>query len=109
AGLLLDAAIGAGHAVLAILLQPLGTTRAVAARVHDAPDGGEVPRLELRDLRADPGHPAHNLVSRHHRIDGPLPLAAHGVEVRMADAAEEDLDLHVVRPGGAAVEGIGGE
>jgi len=109
AGLLLDAAIGAGHAVLAILLQPLVTARAMAARVHDASHGGEVPHLEFRDLRADPGHPAHDLVPRHHRIDGPFPLAAHGVEVRMADAAEEDLDLHVVRAGIAAVEAIGGE
>jgi len=42
-------------------------------------------------------------------VDGPLPLAARGMQVRVADAAEQDLDLHVARAGVAALEAEGGE
>jgi hypothetical protein len=79
------------------------------AGVHHAAHGGDVPLLERRDLPADLDHPADDLVSGNQRIDRPLPLAPGGVEVRMADAAEEDLDLHVVRTGIAAVEAEGAE
>ena len=50
------------------------------------------------DGRADLGDAADNLVARHDRVDrghDGAPLVAHLVEVGVADAAEEDFDLHV--------------
>ena len=81
-----------------------------AVGVDHAADRGEVARLELGDGGADLGDAADDLVAGNAGIDGghhAAPLVAGLVEVGVADAAEEDLDLHVVL-GGIAPRDRGG-
>ena len=70
---------------------------AVLAAVDDAADADQVADLEARHMRADRRHAADDLVARHARVQGARPFGAHLMEVRVAHAAEGDLDLHVVR------------
>ena len=89
--------IGEDH-VRAELLEAGLAIRAGVVGIDQAADARQVARLELGDGRADLGDPTDDLVARHNRIDrghDAAPLVAHRVEVGMADAAEEDLDLHV--------------
>ena len=65
-------------------------------RVHHAADADGVADLELRDLGADGGDAADDLVARARRVDGAAPLVADGVEVGVADAAVEDVDLDIL-------------
>jgi len=103
------AAIGGRSCRFHSMLQPPWSNYGNAARCPTMLRRRRCRPLELRDLPADPRHPAHDLVSPcHHRIDGPLPSLRHGMQVRWADATEEDVDLHVCGPGSiAAVEAIG--
>ena len=68
-------------------------------RVDQAADRGEVPGLEPGDGGADLGDTTDDLVARHDRVDGrheSAPLVTDLMEIGVADAAEEDLDLYVV-------------
>jgi len=58
-------------------------------------DAGQVAFLKACDFSADTRHAPDDLVTRHHRIDGIVPLAAHLMDVGVADAAEVDVDQHV--------------
>ena len=90
------------------LLVAVAAMRAGQVGVDHAADGGQVARLDLGDAGADPGHPADDLVARHDRVDrrhDVVPLVADHVQVRMADPAEEDLDLDVAFAGLAALDG----
>src|SRR5580704_6884542 len=72
---------------------------ASAIGVHHAADGGEVPGLELLDAGANLLHAAYDFVSGNARVHGghhTAPLVAHLVEIGVADAAEQNLDLYVV-------------
>src|SRR5690606_7531823 len=69
----------------------------------------ELALLELRDVTADRRDPTDDLVARDHRVAGGEPLAAREVEVRMADAAVEDVDRDVLRAGRTALDGDRGE
>jgi hypothetical protein len=80
---------------LAILLLAIGAGRALAAAVDHAADAGDVADLELGDVVTDRGDSAHDLMARDARIQGAFPLALGGMEVRMADAAERDVDRDV--------------
>lgn len=63
------------------------------------PTAARSANLELRDIGADIHHSAYDLMPRHARVNGRhhlLPLVADLVEIGMTDAAEENLDLHVV-------------
>ena len=90
--------VGEGH-VRAELLQAglaLGTG---AVGIDHAADRGEVAGLELGDRGADLGDTADDLMAGDARIDGRhdlAPLIADLVEIGVADAAEQDLDLYVV-------------
>ena len=84
--------------VRAELLEAGLALRAGAVRIDQAADRGEVARLVLGDRRADLGDAADDLVARHDRVDRGhelAPLVADRMEVGVADAAEEDFDLHV--------------
>src|SRR5262245_52198316 len=73
--------------------------RAGAVRVDQATDRGEVAGLVLCYCRADPSDTTDDLMAGDNRVysgHGTAPLVTHRMEVRVADAAEEDLDLHVV-------------
>ena len=70
-----------------------------AVGVDQAADGGEVAGLEFGDGGADLGDAADDFVAGDAGVDGghdAAPLVAGLVEVGVADAAEEDLDLDVV-------------
>ena len=55
-------------------------------------------------MRADFHHAADDFVAGHARIGRAVPFIAGDVDIRVADAAEKDFDLHVVRTGVAALE-----
>ena len=74
ARLLLLAAVGAGHAALAVLLEPLCAAGAIEAAVDDAADAHHVTRAVAGDLAADGDHPAHDLVSRDLRVLDTRPI-----------------------------------
>ena len=105
AGELVGAVIGARRPGDAILLQALDAVLARAAGVDEAADAGEIAFLELRDLATDAADAADDLMSGNVRIDGVVPFVAGGMQVGMADAAIEDLDLDILRARIAALEG----
>ena len=68
-------------------------------RVHQAADRGEVAWLVLRNCRANLGDTADDLMTWYNWVDGghdTAPLVTHRMKVGVADAAEEDFNLHVV-------------
>mgnify|MGYP000697585831 CR=1 FL=1 len=103
------AVVGAGEAVFAILLLALGAGFAVLAAVDHAADTGQIAHLELADIGAHGGHSANDFMARYRRVQGVFPFVAYGVQVRVADAAIEDVDLHIIGPGGATFEREGFE
>ena len=90
--------VGEGH-VRAELLKASLALGAGAVGVDHAADRGEVAGLVLRNCRADLGDTADDLVAGDNRVDRGhelAPLVADRVQIGVADAAEQDLDLHVV-------------
>ena len=98
------AAVGAGVAFAARLLFALAALVAGLAAVHHAADGHGVAGLVAGDRGAHLGHAADDLVAGHDRIGGPAPVVAGHVQVRVADAAVENLQRDVVRAQGPAFE-----
>ena len=99
-------------AVRAELLETLTALRAGAVRIDEAADADEVARFVLRHRRADFHDPADDLVPGHAGVDcghHVVPLVSLVVQVGVADAAEEDLDLHVAVGRVAARDRVGGE
>jgi hypothetical protein len=105
AALFVRGVVGEGGAVQAVLFEVVLAIFTGAARVHHATDGGNVAFLEFFDLRAGFHDASEDFVAGDARISGALPFVAGDVEVRMADAAEKNLDLDIVRVGIAALEG----
>src|SRR6202012_5159453 len=97
-----DGAVGL-DAVRAELLEAGLAQIALAARVDQAADADPVADRVPGDGRANPTDHAGDLVSGRERVRGAAPLAAHGVDVGVADAAVLDVDEHVVRTELAAV------
>ena len=98
AGLVLVRGVVGERQVRAELLEPGLAFGTGAVGVDQAADRGEVARLELVTAGADLRDPPDDLVARHEGVDRGhevCPLVADRVEVGVADAAEEDLDLHV--------------
>src|SRR5262249_6294969 len=78
------------------------TALALAARVDQAAYGDQVALAELLDGAAGFRHPPHDLVPRHarvHRGHHAFPFVAHLMQIGVANAAVENLDLHVLRAG----------
>src|SRR5690606_3614713 len=98
----LDAVVGGGHAVDAILLLAFAAGRTLAAGIDEAADTDRIAHLETRHRAADRAHVTDDLVAGHHREDAATPCAACLVDVRMADPAVADLDLYIVRTRRAA-------
>src|SRR5437870_3724476 len=85
--------------VRAELLEASSALRAGAVRIDHAADRGEIPGLVLSHGRADPSDTADDLMTGYNRVirgHELAPLVADRMEIGVADAAEEDLDLHVV-------------
>ena len=81
------------------LLLAVAAGRAGAAGVDQAAHRREVALLEPAHVATHRDDAADDLVTRDARVDrrhGAVPLVADLVQVRVADAAEEDLELHVV-------------
>jgi hypothetical protein len=86
------------------LLQALAAGTASAAGIDHTADSGEVTHLEKGRFGAGLGHPADNFMSWKARVDCILPFVASLMKVRMTNAAKENFDLDVLRPGVAAFE-----
>src|SRR5690606_15528212 len=99
--------VGRGHARHAVLLLALATGLAGAAAVDHAADPDPVAGPEPLDLGPDGGDDAGDLVAGDQRIARPAQVVARGVQVRVAHAAEPDLDGHVVRSRRPALEAPG--
>ena len=109
AGVLVGEVVGEGH-VRAELLEAGLALGAGAVGVDQAADRGQVAGLEFGYGGADLGDAADDLMAGNAGVDGghdAAPLIAGLVEVGVADAAEEDLDLHVVLGGIAPLDGGG--
>ena len=81
-----------------------------AIRIDEATDGGNIARLKSRDRGSDLCHATNNFMARNTGINGlhdATPLVANGMQVGMADAAEQDFNLDVV-PGRFAAGNCGG-
>mmetsp|Transcript_61967 Transcript_61967/g.170268 ORF Transcript_61967/g.170268 Transcript_61967/m.170268 type:complete len:382 (+) Transcript_61967:320-1465(+) len=99
------AVVGADHAAAdAVLLLALLALLTLTARIDHAADADAVAHGERLHLGADSHHKPRDLVTRHHRKDGRAPLLARLVDVGMADAGILDLDRHIVRTDGAALD-----
>jgi hypothetical protein len=85
------------HDVLAKLLEVLVTTPAIPARFNHATDGGQIAFFEFSHAPTDRDDSANDLMTRDARVGRAVPLIAGSVNVRMTDAAEQNVDLHVVR------------
>jgi len=103
-GSALPGIIGPGRDGLAILLQCAPAGPAMAARIHHAADARQIAGAKRGDGTADRGDAADDLVAGHHRIERIAPVVAALVEIGVADAAIEDLDLHIARAGVAPLE-----
>jgi hypothetical protein len=108
--LLVRAVVGEGDVVVvAVLLNAGPAARAGHARVDHAADGGEIAHLETGDGGPDLRDAAGDLVAGNAGVDGAGPLAARGMQVGVADAAEENVALDVPRPRLTTVEAEGAE
>jgi hypothetical protein len=95
AEVLVGGIVGESH-VRAELLESLPAIRAGVVGVDQAANRDEVPRFILGDGGADPSDAADNLMARDARVDGRhriAPLVTDLVQVGVADAAEQNLDL----------------
>ena len=101
--------IGHGRAFQAILLQVLGTSFAVSARVDHAANADQVADLVRGHFVAHGGDAADDLVARHQRVHGNAPFVARLVDVGVAYAAVKDVDGDVVRARAATLEGHGSQ
>ena len=89
--------VGADHPALAVLLEAFVAGAARLAASDHAAHADEIPDLEAASVCSHGGHPPDNLVPGNAGKQGAGPFRAHGVQVRMADAAVGDVDLHVTR------------
>ena len=108
-GVLVGEVVGEDH-VGAELLESGLALGAGAVGVHQAADRGQVAGLEFGHGGADLCDAADDLMAGNAGVDGghhAAPLIAGLVEIGVADAAEEDLDLDVVL-GGIAPRDRGG-
>src|SRR5271163_4202116 len=92
-----DGVVGEGCAGLAVLLDPAHTAAAFTAGIHEAAHAHVVAHFVFGDLSADLGHHAGDLMARYYRVIRLAPLGFDGVDVRVADPGELDVDRHVVR------------
>src|SRR5437660_1817658 len=102
---------GKNH-VRAELLETSLALCAGAVRIDHAADRGEIPGLVLGNCRADLDNTADDLVTGNNRIirgHELAPLVADRMEIGVADAAEENFDLHVPFSWIATIDFSGGQ
>jgi len=81
----------------------------VATAVDHAAYADDVAHGVRRHVSADLRHTADHLVARHARVHGVRPLVLRLVDVGVADAAEQHLDLHVTLARLVTFEGEGAQ
>jgi hypothetical protein len=106
---LVDGAVREGVALQAVLLLAPQAGRALPAGVDHAADADAVTDGVPGDLGAGLGDDAGDFMAGDHGIGGRTPLAAHVVDVRVADTDVLDLDQDVVRADVPSLDGRGGE
>src|SRR2546430_695466 len=80
------------------LLEPGFALRARAVRINQTADSRKVAQLKVGHSGADLGDTADDLMSRHNRVYSRhelAPFVAYRMEIRVANAAEQNFDLHV--------------
>src|SRR5205807_1965530 len=95
---LVEAVESERHTFLTEHLMTCPALRADAARIDNAAHPNRVTLAETSCARTMRCYPANNLVARHEREVGSAPVIAHLVQVAMANAAVENLDLNIVWP-----------
>ena len=93
---LLVAIVGGAHALFTILFLAGFALRTFPARIDKAPDADQVIGLEFGDLTTRFDHAPNNFVPWHHGVDRASPFVAGLMDIGMADATVEDVDLHIV-------------
>ena len=98
------AIIGAGHAIQAILFQPLFAMIAFETGVDHAANRNPVALGKAGDIFANRPDMTDNLVARNDRISAAAPVIARCVQVRMANAAMRYFNQDIVVAQAPAVE-----
>src|SRR5438445_4691910 len=80
----------------AVLLQACLTARAHSAGIHETADSGKLADFEAFHLGSDACHASDNFVAWDHGINRAAPLVSRLMDVRVADAAVENFDQHIV-------------
>ena len=84
-----------GLLAITVLLVAFLAARALAAAIYHAANSSGVTYLELGHLVADCGDSADDFMTGHHGVKSVAPLVARLVNIRVADAAEFDVDQDV--------------
>ena len=105
AALFVRAVVSKRGAIVAELLEAFPTARALSTRVHHAADRGQIAFFEIVHAAAYSRHASDDLVARHARIRRAAPFTARGVQIGVTHAAEENVDLDIVRGRLAPLDG----
>jgi hypothetical protein len=103
------AVVGADEADFAILLVARPAACAGTAGIDQTADAGKLADVKVLYLVAHRAHAPHDLVAGHAGIDSVFPFVTRGMEIGMADAAKEDVDLDIVRARFAPIKREGRE
>ena len=90
------AVIGARKTTFAILLLAICTGWAMTATINHAPNTSEIAYLKSRNLIANSSDATDNLMTGYRRINRVFPFVARGMQVRMTDAAIQNVYLNIV-------------
>ena len=94
--LFFDTHVGALHSFRAIIFQVDFAVIAMTAAVDDATDPDQIAGFVFGHVFSHLHHPADDLVPNDLRIGYRHPFVARVVEIGMANAAEQDIDLDIV-------------
>src|SRR6059058_699362 len=95
-GVFILAAISQNHSVTE-LLQPFFAIRARPARVDHAADRDQIAFFECLHLATGFHHTTDDLMSGHARVRSESPLISGNMQIRVADPAKKNFDLHITR------------
>ena len=91
---------------VAILFEPIVTIPAALTGIDHASNADHIANREALDFRAYCRDLAHNFVPRNNRISGGIPFVTNHMQVRMADATKQYIELNIVRHQLAALNAI---
>jgi hypothetical protein len=103
------AVVSEGRSVVAKLFEMIAAIFAGPAGIDHASDGGEIALMKIFNFAPDSRHVADDFMTGNARIVCATPFTAGGVDIRMANAAEENVDLDIVRAGITPIDRERGE